>query len=274
VPVETPHSGPTEREDFILATYREIALRFRLNGPNAARTKAKRAGWTAEPSNHPADPLRIRVPLDAWDQASEREHPRRHEMPRPEAGRDAPSQKHETRNLRVLEAAVAALREALAAADARASWAEEAERSERARSEALREADAREIANLREAHGRALGTLRDDQDRLLATLRDEHGRLVAVLEAKAQAAEDRAEQIEARAEQTERAQQFERARAEELTARLAAERRVQAEEMARLHHQLDEARAGEAELTALRHAGELRRARGLVARLRAAWRGE
>jgi hypothetical protein len=138
----------------------------------------------------------------------------------------------------------------------------------------LREAQAREIANLREAHGRALGTLRDDQDRLLATLRDEHGRLVAVLEAKAQAAEDRAEQIEARAEQTERGEQFERARAEELTARMAAERRVQAEEMARLHHQLDEARAGEAELTALRHADELRRARGIVARLRAAWRGE
>jgi hypothetical protein len=123
------------------------------------------------------------------------------------------------------------------------------------------------ISALREAHVREIATLRDDHDRLIAVLKDEQGRLVAVLEAKAQAAE-------ARAGEAERAAQFERARAEELTARLAAERRVQADEMARLHHQLDEARAGEAELTALRHADELRRARGLVARLSAAWRGE
>jgi hypothetical protein len=73
-------------------------------------------------------------------------------------------------------------------------------------------------------------------------------RVVALIEAEAQAAESRADRAEAR--ETERGEQFERARAEELTARLAAERRVQADEMARLHHQLDEARAREAELTA------------------------
>jgi hypothetical protein len=56
---------------FVLATYREIAAHFRLGGPNAARTKVKRAGWIAEPTNHPADPLRIRVPRDVWSQAAE-----------------------------------------------------------------------------------------------------------------------------------------------------------------------------------------------------------
>ena len=64
------HPDADERGDFVLATYREIAARFSLGGPNAARTKVKRAGWVAEPSNHPADPLHIRVPRDAWYQAA------------------------------------------------------------------------------------------------------------------------------------------------------------------------------------------------------------
>jgi hypothetical protein len=54
----------------IVATYREIAKHFGLKGPDQGRTKAKRAGWPAEPQNHPADPLRIRVPREAWEGAA------------------------------------------------------------------------------------------------------------------------------------------------------------------------------------------------------------
>src|SRR5690349_4096950 len=55
----------------IVATYREIADHFGLKGPDQGRTKAKRAAWPAEPQNHPADPLRIRVPREAWEGAAQ-----------------------------------------------------------------------------------------------------------------------------------------------------------------------------------------------------------
>ena len=77
MPDERGHLLLVESGDFVLATYREIAAHFRLSGPNAARTKAKRAGWIAEPTNHPADPLRIGVPRDVWSQAAETPSPRR-----------------------------------------------------------------------------------------------------------------------------------------------------------------------------------------------------
>ena len=73
-PVESPDHISAESRDHVLATYRQIADRFRLGGSNAARTKVKRAGWTSEPPNHPADPLRIRVPREVWEQATERPH--------------------------------------------------------------------------------------------------------------------------------------------------------------------------------------------------------
>jgi hypothetical protein len=56
----------------VIATYREIAVHFRLKGPVQARVKAKRAGWPSEAQNHPGDPLRIRVPQGAWNQGSHR----------------------------------------------------------------------------------------------------------------------------------------------------------------------------------------------------------
>src|SRR4051812_21548754 len=74
---ETGHLGMAESGRFVLATYREIAAHFRLGGPNAGRTKAKRAGWAAEPTNHPADPLHITVPRDAWSQAADTVPPER-----------------------------------------------------------------------------------------------------------------------------------------------------------------------------------------------------
>jgi hypothetical protein len=53
---------------FVIATYREIADRFGLGSPDAARVRAKRSGWEREPANHPLDPARIRVPSTAWEQ--------------------------------------------------------------------------------------------------------------------------------------------------------------------------------------------------------------
>src|SRR6478672_7946301 len=76
---ESSETLPPERErfmddeppDFVLATYKEIAARFGLGAPSAARVKVKRAGWITEPPNHPADPRRIRVPRGAWEKAAE-----------------------------------------------------------------------------------------------------------------------------------------------------------------------------------------------------------
>jgi len=48
--------------DVVISTYREIAEHFGLANPEKGRQKAKRAGWPNEPQNHPADPVRVRVP--------------------------------------------------------------------------------------------------------------------------------------------------------------------------------------------------------------------
>ena len=55
----------------IVATYRQIAEHFGLKGPDQGRTKAKRANWPTEPQNHPADPVRVRVPAAVWEGALE-----------------------------------------------------------------------------------------------------------------------------------------------------------------------------------------------------------
>src|SRR3954471_12661683 len=59
----------SDTHDFIIATYREIPERFGLGDSRTARNKAKRAGWVHEPVNHPADPRRVRVPRDSWNEA-------------------------------------------------------------------------------------------------------------------------------------------------------------------------------------------------------------
>ena len=52
--------------DQVLVTYREIAARFGLSGPHAARAKAKRAGWTGVKPNRPGESFRVRVPREIW----------------------------------------------------------------------------------------------------------------------------------------------------------------------------------------------------------------
>jgi hypothetical protein len=59
----------SDTEDYVIASYREIAERFGLGDSRTARNKAKRAGWVHEPVNHPADPRRVRVPRARWDEA-------------------------------------------------------------------------------------------------------------------------------------------------------------------------------------------------------------
>src|SRR3954462_8165350 len=91
----------TELSLFITATYREIAKHFGLSGPNAARTKAKRAQWTEEPVNHPADTKRVRVPREAWESALSAATLSRRERPLPRAS----AQEDVTPTLKTLEGA-------------------------------------------------------------------------------------------------------------------------------------------------------------------------
>src|SRR4051794_32563557 len=73
-PLGGEHSAALGGEQ--IATYREIAARWRLkgweagDGVDAARVKAKRAGWRQLPRNHPADPVRVAIPRAAWDAAT------------------------------------------------------------------------------------------------------------------------------------------------------------------------------------------------------------
>jgi hypothetical protein len=60
-----------ETSDYVLASYREIAVRFGLSGTHAARRKVKRLGWSPERATDPAHPFRIRVPRSAWGQAAD-----------------------------------------------------------------------------------------------------------------------------------------------------------------------------------------------------------
>jgi hypothetical protein len=107
------------------------------------------------------------------------------------------------------------------------------------------------LASLREDRDREIGRLRDEHERHDIALRDEHGRLVAVIEAKARDAQQRADRAEA-------ALSGERARGDVLRDRLEAAERGQRE----------------AQLAQLREDDAARQARGLLARLLAAWHGD
>lgn len=135
---------------FVLATYREIAARFRLGGPNAARTKVKRAGWRCGlRPDHPSDPLRIQVPREAWDRASEIPH-RAARASRPKSaqestsrGRAFPSHDKEIPHLKALVALLREQveRERLIADEARAGHAAAERRAARAEDDLRAERD-------------------------------------------------------------------------------------------------------------------------------------
>ncbi len=122
------HRATAESQDHVTATYREIAVRFGLGGPNAARTKVKHAGWAIEPAKHPAHPVRVRVPREAWSQTSDIPRQKNHT----ETGtsdRDGASQKE---SLKSLERE----RQRADQAEARADRAEQGRDAERARADA------------------------------------------------------------------------------------------------------------------------------------------
>jgi hypothetical protein len=151
----------------VIATYREVASHFGLKGPDQGRTKVKRAGWPTEPQNHPADPIRVRVPREAWDGASQARQQngtvlRRETVSRAERSPPAqqaiepPSLPPELPALiNQLEGAHATLRERLERADAEAKAAHDL-----AEQLALELAAARELVARREGEldGLKLGT--------------------------------------------------------------------------------------------------------------------
>ena len=146
---ETPGSASVNSQrpeldasgEFVLATYREIAARFRLSGPNAARTKVKRASWACGMRPEcPTDALCIQVPREAWDGASEISH-RAARASRPKSSQEPMSQgrigRFHEKEIPHLKALVALLREQvererLIADEARAGHAAAEQRAIRA----------------------------------------------------------------------------------------------------------------------------------------------
>ena len=146
----------------IVATYREIAEHFGLKGPDQGRTKAKRAGWPAEPQNHPADPLRIRVPREAWEGAARARQRGLSLRSERRAAREAPSparvgEAHAAHEPRALTSEIPALISQLTAAHS--TLREGIARAEAAAAEARALADQRagELAEVRERLGRTEG---------------------------------------------------------------------------------------------------------------------
>jgi hypothetical protein len=173
-----------EEGDYVIASYREIAVRFGLGGPNAARTKVKRAGWPSEPVNHPADPLRIRVPRTTWDLANEthmhalqgRGGTKRREIPHID--------RNERQDINELRASLDLLREQLERERNRADKADEL---------------ARTVAELQErmaAQGVELMEAREQVARLDGEMA---GLRVALTAAESQVATERKDAVEARA---------------------------------------------------------------------------
>jgi hypothetical protein len=164
----------------IIATYREIATHFGLKGVVQARVKAKRAGWEAEPQNHPADALRLRVPRKAWDarfQAHAEPLPRKPVEPR-NLSLPTPDFRKEIGGIvKGFDAALGILREQLEQERERANRAEGAIGQERAKREAAegdaaRERQAREAAEAArvaaEAAQEAAEAERDAAERVLS----------------------------------------------------------------------------------------------------------
>ena len=256
---ERGHLNLAESGGFVLATYREIAKHFHLSGPNAARTKAKRAGWKSEPTNHPADPLRIRIPQDAWSQAAEspplkrlerlgrdpRSHSsddptdKPHEIP-PLTEGDGSSKSPDSRYLKALEGHISTLREDLAI-----------ERTARIAVERQWDQVLTDLRLERDQRTGETARLQAELDRALADFRAERSRV----------------------ERAEAGRDGERSRADTLRERLdAAEDELrqtrEAADQARQH-----ARDAEDAIEAARRADAERKARGRWARLRMAWRG-
>ena len=140
----------------VVATYREIAVRFGLGGVNAARTKAKRAGWAEEPTNHPAETKRIRVPREAWDQAGRDPPIMPPESAPSRPGREGPSRAPETGAIAAVRVALDLLRGQLERERARGDAA--VAQAERSRDAALIAEEEAAVAERRAAEAEKAAT--------------------------------------------------------------------------------------------------------------------
>jgi hypothetical protein len=67
---EEERPEPVLEEHRAIVTYRHIQDRWGLGGPDAARVKARRAGWGVLPKNHPGDTTRLVIPRSVWGAAT------------------------------------------------------------------------------------------------------------------------------------------------------------------------------------------------------------
>jgi len=141
---------------YVLATYREIALRLGLTGPDAARMRAKRAGWELEPVNHPADPRRVRVPREIWDDPPVAPDPEPNASPlSPPIAPDVATVLADARERAArLEGELVGVREALIAERSRAERAEQGEQRERERADRAEQGKEQQRTRAEDAEGR------------------------------------------------------------------------------------------------------------------------
>ncbi len=67
---EGERSEPVLEEHRAVATYRHIQERWGLGSADAARVKARRAGWEVLPKNHPGATTWLVIPRAVWDAAT------------------------------------------------------------------------------------------------------------------------------------------------------------------------------------------------------------
>jgi regulator of replication initiation timing len=238
-------------------TYAQIALRLGISN-EAARQLVRRRGWRRIRPNRMGAPALVVVPDDDLTAEQWRE-------PRPTLPYDRGSPPFEppvdagpTGNVTRLEAAIAALTEALARADKRADDAVTRAHALRDQLEELRMQLARATGSAEAEHGRAeqaeSRAEAAEADRRAAEARAE----TAV--ARADGLRDQVEGLRIKLTELEAEGHAQTVEAAELSARIKATETAQAE--------------AEAHAAELRQADKERRAGGRWARLRAAWGGE
>jgi hypothetical protein len=259
-------------------TYAEIGKRFGL-GAEAARTRVRRLCWRTQPGNDGR--TLVLVPDDAdlrpgGDRAARPGDDR--ESDRPVTG---PMTGLLTGALAALEDAVAALRDQLDVANARA------ERAEADRADGRQQADDLRAAQI-EVLNAAIVVMRDEADRALAEERHRADRAeAAIVAAESDVRELRSHAVALQVELADRQAALERTqgeaaelreRADDLQAGQELMMDMHARALAAVQGDLDMARAlattAHDALKAVRQAQADRKGRGLLARLRAAVRRE
>ena len=249
---DTGEHVPPTQGDVHRLTYAELATRLGISG-DAARQLTRRRGWQRTRGNFPGAPAVILVPVD--DLAAEQW---RDDRPTPPTDRptDRPTSPYEggatppdtgllTRGLTALEDAVSVLREQLQ------------------RSEAGREAERQRADDLRaqiDVLNAEMVVMRAEADRALAEERLRANRLSEQVDA------GHHDRDVARAEA-----ETLRTSIDELRAGQTLMTDMHARELAAAQDRLERVRDA---AEAIRQADADRKARGLVARLREAWRGE